>query len=140
MEASQMIRLRLALVVIALLAGSAAAEPGKTPHRRETPKVAKPSKPVKPDVAAPAPAPEPEAAKPAAAKPAAKPGDAARRESRIEFDERMVQGQTAAGAIYLFQRADAEFSSMIAPPVSFRERTIRTVYVDGVPGSGGTRP
>jgi hypothetical protein len=137
-----MIRLRLALVVIALLAGPAAAERGKPPPRRERPK---PAKPVKPDVTAPAPAPEPEApkpeaAKPAAAKPAAKAGDAAHRESRIEFDERMVQGQTAAGAIYLFQRADAAFSSMIAPPVSFRERTIRTVYVDGVPGSGGTRP
>ena len=45
------------------------------------------------------------------------------RESRIEFDERMVRGQAAAGAIYLFQRAPSEFKSIVQVPDSFRERT-----------------
>jgi hypothetical protein len=137
-----MMRMGIAIVIIALIAGPAAAQNSKRSKRRSRP--ARQSKTVKPDVTTPAPAPEPEALRPAAkadpAKPAPKPGDAARRESRIEFDERMVQGQTAAGAIYLFQRADAAFSSMIAAPESFRERTVRTVYVDGVPGAAGASP
>lgn len=60
----------------------------------------------------------------------ASPRDVVQRESRIEFDERMVQGQTAAGAIYLFQRGEAEFRSMIEVPSSFRERTVNTVFPD----------
>jgi hypothetical protein len=134
---SRNLRIWIVLVAIALAAAPAGAERGKrsrTKLRRD-----RQSKPVKPDVVAPAPEPEPvKPAAPAAA--AVKAGDAARRESRIEFDERMVQGQTAAGAIYLFQRADAAFSSMIAAPASFRDRTLRTVYVDGVPGAAGERP
>ena len=47
------------------------------------------------------------------------------RESHIEFDERLVQGQTAAGAIYLFQRGESEFKSMVKLPESFRDRTVR---------------
>ena len=54
------------------------------------------------------------------------------RESHIEFDERLVQGQTAAGAIYLFQRGESEFRSMIRLPESFRERTTRALF-HGVP-------
>ena len=64
-----------------------------------------------------------------AATPAPASGGGARetvqRESRIEFDERLVQGQTAAGAIYLFQRGESEFRSMIKLPESFRDRTVR---------------
>jgi len=46
------------------------------------------------------------------------------RESHIEFDERVVRGQTAAGAIYLFQRAPSEFKSIVQVPDSFRSRTV----------------
>jgi hypothetical protein len=49
------------------------------------------------------------------------------RESRIEFDARLVQGQTAAGAIYLFQRGGSEINSMVRVPSSFHEQTIRGV-------------
>jgi hypothetical protein len=49
------------------------------------------------------------------------------RESHIEFDERLVQGQSAAGAIYLFQRGQSEFRSMVKPPDNFRERTVRPI-------------
>jgi len=78
------------------------------------------------------------AAKPAAAaKPSAAPADSGsaaapaptaghevvEKESSIEFDERSVKGQTAAGAIYLFQRSPSEFKSIIKVPDSFRYRT-----------------
>jgi hypothetical protein len=49
------------------------------------------------------------------------------RESRIEFDERMVKGQSAAGAIYLFQRSPTEFKSIVQVPDSFRTRTVAVV-------------
>jgi hypothetical protein len=52
----------------------------------------------------------------------------AQRESRIEFDERLVQGQTAAGAVYLFSRGEPEFHSMVKIPDSFRQNTVRTIY------------
>jgi hypothetical protein len=55
----------------------------------------------------------------------------AERESRIEFDERLVQGQTASGAIYLFQRGESEFLSMVRVPSTFRERTMQKVYASG---------
>ena len=45
-------------------------------------------------------------------------------ESRIEFDERMVRGQTAAGAIFLFERSPSELKSIVEIPTSFRERTV----------------
>lgn len=53
--------------------------------------------------------------------------EAVQRESHIEFDERLVQGQTAAGAIYLFSRGESEFRSMVRLPPSFRERTVRQI-------------
>ena len=64
----------------------------------------------------------------------AKPGAAAgaghevvEHESRIEFDERMVRGQTAAGAIFLFQRTPSDLKSIVEIPTSFRERTVELV-------------
>lgn len=53
------------------------------------------------------------------------------RESRIEFDERMVKGQSAAGAIYLFQRAPTEFKSIVEVPESFRSRTVTVLTPSG---------
>ncbi len=53
-----------------------------------------------------------------------------KRESKIEFDERVVQGQRAQGAVYLFQRAETEFRSLVRTPGSFRARTINIVYGD----------
>jgi len=47
-----------------------------------------------------------------------------RQESRIEFDERMLHGQSAAGVIYLFQRSPSEFKSIVQVPDSFRPRTV----------------
>ena len=50
--------------------------------------------------------------------------DVVEHESRIEFDERMVRGQSAAGAIFLFQRTPSDLKSIVEVPTSFRERTV----------------
>jgi hypothetical protein len=52
-------------------------------------------------------------------------------ESHIEFDERMVRGQSAAGAIYLFNRSPNEFKSIVKVPEGFRGRTIALVAPRG---------
>ena len=63
--------------------------------------------------------------------------DVVQRESHIEFDERLVQGQTAAGAIYLFQRGESEFRSMVKLPESFRDRTVQPLlpHLPTTPGA-----
>jgi hypothetical protein len=53
--------------------------------------------------------------------------ESARQESRIEFDERMLRGQSAAGVIYLFQRTPSEWKSIVEVPDSFRERTVNVL-------------
>ncbi len=93
-----------------------------------------PVAPPPPHKSKPAAAPK-EAAKPAAPETAgpskvAKPEPArtahevVEHESRIEFDERMVKGQSAAGAIFLFQRTPSEFKSIVEVPDSFRVKTV----------------
>jgi len=49
--------------------------------------------------------------------------ESVRQESRIEFDERMLKGQSAAGVIYLFQRSPSDWKSIVEVPDSFRART-----------------
>jgi hypothetical protein len=50
--------------------------------------------------------------------------ESARQESRIEFDERMLKGQSASGVIYLFQRTPSDWKSIVQVPDSFRRRTV----------------
>ena len=54
-------------------------------------------------------------------------------ESRIEFDERMVRGQTAAGAIFLFQRTPMDLKSIVEVPTSFREKTVELLVPQETP-------
>jgi hypothetical protein len=126
---------RLVWFVLAVgVASSAAAKPKPKPKARPArpPVVSAPDPgvrgvPTEP-VAVPTPKPAPAAANHA---------PTAERESKIEFDERLVQGQTAAGAIYLFQRGESEFLSMIKVPTTFRERTLGQVYAGSRrPGKG----
>jgi hypothetical protein len=49
--------------------------------------------------------------------------ESVQRESRIEFDERMLKGQSAAGVIYLFQRTPSDWKSIVEVPDSFRAHT-----------------
>jgi hypothetical protein len=53
--------------------------------------------------------------------------ESVRQESRIEFDERMLRGQSAAGVIYLFQRTPSDWKSTVEVPDSFRQRTVDVV-------------
>lgn len=53
--------------------------------------------------------------------------ESVRQESRIEFDERMLRGQSAAGVIYLFQRSPSDWKSTVEVPDSFRQRTVDVV-------------
>ncbi|MFH0902688.1 MAG: hypothetical protein V2A73_18815 [Pseudomonadota bacterium] len=55
-------------------------------------------------------------------------GEGAAGRDTIEFDERVVRGGLASGAIYLFQRGVSDFRSMIEAPPSFRDRTVKKLY------------
>jgi hypothetical protein len=60
--------------------------------------------------------------------PAVDPG-ALRRGGRVEFDGRLVQGQTAkSGAIYLFARKRTQLRSMVEERKHYRKEILRTVY------------
>jgi len=46
--------------------------------------------------------------------------------TRVDFDERLVQGQTKkAEALYLFERKDSEIRSMVFRRKSFRKEIVR---------------
>ena len=52
-----------------------------------------------------------------------------RRGARVEFDGRLVQGQTAkSGAIYLFARKRSELRSMVKERENYRKEILRTVF------------
>ncbi|MBX5483337.1 MAG: hypothetical protein IRZ16_16065 [Myxococcaceae bacterium] len=49
--------------------------------------------------------------------------------TRIDFDDRLVQGQTnKSGAVYLYDRKELKTRSMVKKPESFREEIISAVY------------
>lgn len=49
--------------------------------------------------------------------------------TRIDFDDRLIQGQTnKSGAVYLYDRKELKTRSMIKKRDSFREEIITTVY------------
>ena len=49
--------------------------------------------------------------------------------TRVNFDERLIQGQTAkAGSVYIFDRAQSEIRSLVRRKRSFRMKIIRTVF------------
>ncbi len=73
----------------------------------------------------------PEEATPEAQPKAAATPEAAnlQRGGRIEFDGRLVQGQTAkSGAIYLFARQRTDLKSMVRERETYRKEILRTVY------------
>jgi len=49
--------------------------------------------------------------------------------ARIDFDDRLIQGQTnKSGAVYLYDRKELKTTSMIKERESFRSETLSTVY------------
>ncbi len=54
---------------------------------------------------------------------------AVRGPNRIDFTERLIQGQTnKSGAVYLYDRKELKTPSMIKKRESFREETLATIY------------
>jgi len=52
-----------------------------------------------------------------------------KRGERIEFDERLIQGQTAkAGALYLFDRKPSDLRSMVHERESYRTEMVEQVF------------
>ena len=102
-----------------------------TPPPKKKPAARRPAAPAKPKpAAAPKEAPKKSSDSGAPAESSKpRPGPTTAREvveheSRIEFDERMVKGQSAAGAIFLFQRTPSDLKSIIEVPDSFRSKTV----------------
>ena len=49
--------------------------------------------------------------------------------TRIDFDDRLIQGQTnTSGAIYLLERKETAIRSMVRLRTTFLHLTLRTVY------------
>ena len=94
----------------------------KPPKTKKAPK----ETPAETPTATPAPAPA------AAGNPGAAPDPGnLQRGGRVEFDGRLVQGQTAkSGAIYLFARQRTDLKSMVRERENYRRDILRTVYPD----------
>jgi hypothetical protein len=113
-----LIRVLILVVLTALLAEPAFAQKKR---RRKKGKRAVPAKVQK--------KPAPEEATPPSPKKGQDDTRALRRGERIEFDARLIQGQTAkAGAVYLFERASTNLRSMVKDRTSFRDKIIRMVF------------
>ena len=57
-----------------------------------------------------------------------------KRGERVEFDGRLIEGQTAAaGAIYLFERLPSELRSMVMERKGYRKEELETLYPNGLP-------
>ncbi len=55
--------------------------------------------------------------------------DELRGPTRIDFDDRLIQGQTnKSGAVYLFDRKETGISSMVKRRKSFKQLTLGTIY------------
>lgn len=49
--------------------------------------------------------------------------------ARIDFDDRLVQGQTnTSGSVYLYERKELRTESMLKMPDSFRKQTVQSVF------------
>ena len=120
---------RILGIVLCLLLVSAANgwAAGKRKHGRAKPSIHNGAAPtesvVEPASGKAAPAP----VETRASEPRTSARESVRQESRIEFDERMLRGQSAAGVIYLFQRTPSDWKSTVEVPDSFRQRTVEVV-------------
>ncbi len=49
--------------------------------------------------------------------------------TRIDFDDRLIQGQTnQSGSVYLYERKELKTRSMVRKRESFRDEIVKTVY------------
>jgi hypothetical protein len=130
-----------ALLVACALAASASAIPRPALAAPKPGAAAKKKKPPPkerervPDAAPPVERPPPAASVKEKAQPSATGDDEGRalqRGERVEFDARLVQGQTAkAGAVYLFARVGTNLRSMVKERTSFRDKIVQSVFPSG---------
>lgn len=60
---------------------------------------------------------------------ASEDGKELRRGEKVEFDARLIQGQTAkAGAVFLFERVSSDLSSMVKERRSYRREIVEEVF------------
>ncbi|MHB8879047.1 MAG: hypothetical protein ACYC8T_35545 [Myxococcaceae bacterium] len=61
--------------------------------------------------------------------PASAPAVSSRGPTRIDFDDRLIQGQTnKSGAVYLYDRKELKTRSMIKKRESFRDEIVSSIY------------
>lgn len=117
---------------LALDAGAIAAPKGKGKATRPItlPAAKKPPKETKPkDVKPPTRTPEKATESTPAPDTTGVPTGELRGPTRIDFDDRLIQGQTnKSGAVYLFDRKETGISSMVRRRKSFRQLTLGTIY------------
>jgi hypothetical protein len=57
------------------------------------------------------------------------PGPAVRGPTRIDFDDRLIQGQSnKSGAVYLYDRKELKIRSMIKKRENFRDEIVGSLY------------
>jgi hypothetical protein len=89
------------------------------PPKKKGPAVPVTSKKTPPSV--PTPAPEGAASE--------QPQSSVRGPTRIDFDDRLIQGQTnKSGAVYLYDRKELKIRSMIKKRENFREEIVGSLY------------
>ena len=123
----------LGLTPLPLLSSEAWAQRSRSSRSKAKPKKQAPSKPTSKPASRPEPKtdpspglPDPVTGEPAAATAAAPPPS--RGPARIDFDDRLIQGQTnKSGAVYLYDRKELKTRSMIRERDSFRAETLDTV-------------
>jgi hypothetical protein len=106
----------------ALLIGSLWSQSaGAAPSRKKAPAAATRKTPAPAPAAAPTNEPAP------AAEQGGAPG--VRGPSRIDFDDRLIQGQTnKSGAVYLYDRKELKIRSMIKKRENFRDEIVGSLY------------
>jgi hypothetical protein len=118
--------------LIATVGESPAFAKEKKAAPKKKPGVRKRSTPPATKKAAAKKTPAPAAAPAAEAKPVESdlvPASDLRGPTRLDFDDRLIQGQTnKSGAVYLFDRKETGISSMVRRRKTFRQLTLRTIY------------
>lgn len=115
--------MRPILFVVSALAVLCAADAFAKPPKKAAPPPAKKAVPTMPMGSSPAPE------TPAASASSDSSGPAVRGPTRIDFDDRLIQGQSnKSGAVYLYDRKELKIRSMIKKRENFRDEIVGSLY------------
>jgi len=111
-----------------LLSATLAAGRAKRPAKAATKAATRPTPPPPEEKAAASPAPS--TSGPAGA-PSGEVSVGPRGPTRIDFDDRLIQGQTnKSGAVYLFDRKELSVRSMVRQRTSFRDQIVKDILTE----------